>query len=126
MFWTTLYYMKMVYGLLSFPFLIFRPSSPLSGRAVARQPFPFQDGTPFSTRLPLLGRGLVRALPTAYDQSGALVPKLTSALMKKKKKLDDRARAKAQERHIRRLQAARKRERKLAALREASRLAEIS
>jgi len=100
MFWTTLYYMKMVYGLLSFPFLIFR--------------------------LPLLGRGLVRALPTAYDQSGALVPKLTSALMKKKKKLDDRARAKAQERHIRRLQAARKRERKLAALREASRLAEIS
>jgi len=54
------------------------------------------------------------------------VPKLTSALMKKKKKLDDRARAKAQERHIRRLQAARKRERKLAALREASRLAEIS
>ena len=63
---TTLYYMKMAcspsppplldnsslrvlpqaYGLLSFPFLIFR--------------------------LPLLGRGLVRALPTAYDQSGEM------------------------------------------------------
>ena len=37
--------------------------------------------------------------------AGALVQKLTSALMKRKKKLDDRARAKAQERHIRKLQA---------------------
>ena len=45
MFWTTLFYMKMLYGLLAFPFLIFS--------------------------VPLLGRGMHGAITTAYDQSGA-------------------------------------------------------
>ncbi|EOD20950.1 hypothetical protein EMIHUDRAFT_207994 [Emiliania huxleyi CCMP1516] len=90
MFWQTLYYMKMAYGLLSFPFLVFR--------------------------LPLVGKGLVQAMPTGYDESGALVQMLSPALMKRKKAFDDRASARAHEHSIRKLQAARKRERRLDAL----------
>lgn len=54
--WTTLYYARLVYGLLSFPFLIFN--------------------------VPALGRALHHAKPTAYDQGGALVPKLSNRDLK--------------------------------------------
>lgn len=47
MFWTTLFYMKMAYGLAAFPFLIFS--------------------------MPLLGKGMHKASATAYDQSGTLM-----------------------------------------------------
>ncbi len=63
MFWTTLFYMKMMWGLLSLPFLLFS--------------------------LPLIGKALHHAKTTAYDQSGVLVPKLSATLMKRKKKLDE-------------------------------------
>ena len=58
-FWTVLYYSKMVYGLLSFPFLLFVT--------------------------PMVGPALHRARATAYDEDGRLVPKLSDALIKEKK-----------------------------------------
>ena len=98
MFWTTLFYMKMVYGLLSFPFLVFS--------------------------VPLVGKGMHHAHATAYDQSGTLVPKLSSSLMKKKKAIDDRERARAKERKIRKKQLARQKARnaKIGAARREERL----
>jgi len=57
-FWTVLYYAKMVYGLLSFPFLLFVT--------------------------PMVGPALHRARATAYNEEGRLVPKLSDSLIKDK------------------------------------------
>ena len=86
MFWTTLFYMRMAYGLSSLPFLIFS--------------------------VPLIGPGMHHAQATAYDQSGTLVPRLSSSLMKKKKAHDDRLRAAVRERRIRERQIIRSADRK--------------
>jgi len=58
MFWSTLYFAKVTYGLLSFPFIVFT--------------------------VPILGQALHHAQRTAYDQSGTLVPKLAVRQMKEK------------------------------------------
>jgi hypothetical protein len=52
-FWSSLYNLKLAYGLLSFPFLIFE--------------------------LPVIGETLVKVRRTAYDQTGLLVPQLGKA-----------------------------------------------
>ena len=56
--WTSLYFFRIFYGILSFPFLVFN--------------------------LPVIGALLHGAKMTGYDRSGALVPQLTSALLRKK------------------------------------------
>lgn len=50
LFWSSLYYLKMIYGLLSFPFLLFE--------------------------VPIIGPALTKCRATAYDQTGRLVAKL--------------------------------------------------
>jgi len=56
MLWTCAYYFRLIYSILSFPFLIFL--------------------------LPIVGPSLHHAKPTAYDKQGMLVPKLTTAQIK--------------------------------------------
>ena len=53
MLWTCAYYFRLIYSILSFPFLIFL--------------------------IPIVGPSLHHAKPTAYDKQGMLVPKLTTA-----------------------------------------------
>ena len=53
LFWSSLYNLKLAYGLLSFPFLIFE--------------------------MPIIGEALVKTRRTAYDQTGLLVPQLGKA-----------------------------------------------
>ena len=55
--------MQVLWGLASFPYMIFL--------------------------LPYLGSSLHGAKPTAYDQAGHLVPKLTGALIKRKRREDE-------------------------------------
>ena len=57
-FWAMLYYTKFTVAILAFPFLAFS--------------------------LPVVGPALHMAIPTAYDKTGALVPKLTSGLLREK------------------------------------------
>jgi hypothetical protein len=61
-FWVSCYYTKMIWGLFSFPYLIFL--------------------------VPILGSALHSSKITGYDQSGQLVPKLTAALMRQKQRED--------------------------------------
>lgn len=56
MLWTCAYYFRLLYSILSFPFLIFLA--------------------------PIVGPSLHHAKPTAYDKQGMLVPKLTTAQIK--------------------------------------------
>lgn len=56
MLWTCAYYFRLIYSVLSFPFLIFL--------------------------VPIVGPSLHHAKPTAYDKQGMLVPKLTTAQIK--------------------------------------------
>jgi len=56
MLWTCAYYFRLIYSILSFPFLIFL--------------------------IPIVGPSLHHAKPTAYDKQGMLVPKLTTAQIK--------------------------------------------
>ena len=65
LFWTTCYYMKLIWALASFPYLVFI--------------------------VPVLGQALHQSKPTAYDQSGMLVPLLSGVMIKKKKVLDEEA-----------------------------------
>jgi len=58
MLWTCAYYFRLIYSILSFPFLVFL--------------------------LPIVGPSLHHAKPTAYDKQGMLVPKLTTAQIKLK------------------------------------------
>ena len=58
MWYTSFYYVKLLYALFSFPFLVFN--------------------------LPLWGPALHRANATGYDKEGKLVPKLGDGLIKKK------------------------------------------
>ena len=59
----------MVYGLLSFPFLLFVT--------------------------PMVGQGLHRARATAYDEQGRLVPKLSDGMIKEKlKAMEEEGKAK--------------------------------
>lgn len=58
MFWTCLYFFRLTYALSAWPFLAFA--------------------------LPVVGPLLHKAKPTGYDQSGALVPQLSAALMRQK------------------------------------------
>jgi len=64
-FWTLLYYTKCSYALAALPFLIFG--------------------------LPIVGPIIHGAMPTGYDQTGALVPKLSSGLIKQKILADEEA-----------------------------------
>ena len=63
MFWASIFYMKAIYALLSFPFLLFV--------------------------LPMVGPALHHAKETAYDQAGRLVPKLSDSLIKEKIKQEE-------------------------------------
>jgi hypothetical protein len=56
MLWTCAYYFRLIYSILSFPFLVFL--------------------------IPIVGPSLHHAKPTAYDKQGMLVPKLTTAQIK--------------------------------------------
>lgn len=59
LYWTNAYYFKLMWGMASFPYLIFL--------------------------MPLVGTALHQAKATAYDQAGHLVPKLKDSLVKQKK-----------------------------------------
>lgn len=65
LFWTTCYYMKLMWALASFPYLVFI--------------------------VPILGQALHQSKSTAYDQSGMLVPLLSGVMIKKKKVMDEEA-----------------------------------
>ena len=65
LFWTTCYYMKLMWALASFPYLVFI--------------------------VPVLGQALHQSKSTAYDQSGMLVPLLSGVMIKKKKVMDEEA-----------------------------------
>lgn len=67
MFWTSCYYMKMYYALMSFPFLVFI--------------------------IPIFGEALHGANATGYDKSGLLVPRLSSDRIRQKKELESQRRA---------------------------------
>ena len=58
MFWVSLYYMKLLFALLSFPFLLFA--------------------------VPILGDVLTLAKPTGYDKSGVLCPRLSASQVARK------------------------------------------
>ena len=62
LFWAYLYNLKLTYGVLGFPYLIFA--------------------------LPLLGQSLIASEPTGYDESGLLVPKLTATQKRAKYEVD--------------------------------------
>lgn len=64
-FWTMLYYTKCSYALAALPFLFFG--------------------------LPIVGPIIHGSMPTGYDQTGALVPKLSSGLIKQKIQADEEA-----------------------------------
>jgi len=63
LFWTSCYYVKLVWALASFPYLVFI--------------------------VPILGQALHQSKSTAYDQSGMLVPLLSGVMIKKKKVMDE-------------------------------------
>ena len=63
MLWVSLYYARIMYSLLSFPFLLFL--------------------------VPIVGSSLHHAKPTAYDKQGMLVPKLSTAQIKMKLKREE-------------------------------------
>ena len=67
MFWTTCYYLKMYYALISFPFLVFI--------------------------IPIFGEALHGANATGYDKSGLCVPKLSSSRIRQKKAIEAKAKA---------------------------------
>uniref|UniRef100_A0A7S0JGZ4 Uncharacterized protein n=1 Tax=Calcidiscus leptoporus TaxID=127549 RepID=A0A7S0JGZ4_9EUKA len=62
---TGIYYLHILYGLLSAPFLLFSA--------------------------PIFGPALHRSCPTGYDKSGLLVPKLSGGLIKRKIKAEEKA-----------------------------------
>ena len=63
LYWTTCYYVKLTWGLLSFPYLVYV--------------------------VPVLGDSLHQAKPTAYDHTGVLCPRLTPVLIKQKMLRDE-------------------------------------
>ena len=103
MFWVSIYYMKMFYALMSFPFLLF--SVPVLGTilvcdhllriscASPAHPLRIYSASPAPplhlrcTRRCTRRRLQTHAKPTGYDKMGVLCPKLGSSLVAKKLKL---------------------------------------